>query len=157
MKLDPIDRHLLTLLQVDATLSIQDLAERVGLTPNPCWRRIRRLEESGVIQRRVAVVDAAAVGLRLTAFVAIRTDKHSKEWLQSFARGIRAIPEIVECHRMSGETDYLLKVIVRDIAHYDEVYQRLIAEVDGLSDVSSAFSMESLKRDTAIDVATAVA
>lgn len=154
MELDSIDRKILSLLQTDATLSLAMIGERVGLSPNPCWRRIRRLEEAGVIERRVAIVDPVAVGLALTAFVLIKTDKHSREWLDSFANGIRLIPEIVECHRMSGDTDYLLKVVVKDMAHYDRVYQRLIAVVPGLSDVSSSFSMEKIKHGTAIDLST---
>ncbi|MBL8224243.1 MAG: Lrp/AsnC family transcriptional regulator [Chromatiales bacterium] len=150
--LDSIDRHILEILQADASLSVNAIGERVGLSANPCWRRIRRLEEAGVIERRVAIVDQAAIGLPMTAFVSIRTDKHNAEWLDTFARGVRSIPEIVECHRMSGDVDYVLKVVVRDIAHYDRVYRRLIAEVPGLSDVSSTFSMERLKFSTVLDL-----
>jgi Lrp/AsnC family transcriptional regulator len=150
--LDSIDRHILEILQTDASLSVSAIGERVGLSANPCWRRIRRLEETGVIRRRVAIVDQEAIGLPITAFVSIRTDKHNAEWLATLAKGVRAIPEIVECHRMSGDVDYVLKVVVRDIAHYDRVYKRLIAEVPGLSDVSSTFSMERLKFSTALDL-----
>lgn len=112
------------------------------------------MENAGVIERRVALVDAAAIGLGVTAFVTVRTSQHDRDWLKAFAKGIRAQPEIVECHRMSGDIDYLLKVIVRDIAHYDAVYQRLISAVPGLGDVSSAFSMERLKHGTAVDLST---
>ena len=150
--LDAIDRHILEILQTDASLSVSVIGERVGLSTNPCWRRIRRLEETGVIKRRVAIVDQEAIGLPLTAFVSIRTDKHNAEWLATLAKGVRAIPEIVECHRMSGNVDYVLKVVARDIAHYDQVYKRLIAEVPGLSDVSTTFSMERLKFSTALDL-----
>ena len=154
-KIDATDRRILALLQDDATLSIQDIADRVGLSSNPCWRRIKQLEAAGVIERRVALVDAAKVGLGVTVFVMIRTGQHNPDWLARFARGVALIPEIVECHRMSGDVDYLLKIIVSDIAHYDRVYQRLIAHVPGLSDVSSTFSMERMKHGTGIDLATA--
>lgn len=151
IEIDDIDRRILSALQHDATLSIQDIADAVGLSSNPCWRRIKRLEEEGIIARRVALVDPKRVGLSATVFVIIRTTRHDKDWLASFAAGVNKLPEIVECHRMSGEMDYLLKVMVRDIDHYDRVYQRLIDLVPGLGDVSSAFSMEALKHTTAID------
>ena len=150
MQLDAIDWAILDVLQADASLPIQAIGDRVGLSTNPCWRRIRRLEEAGIIARRVALLDPARVGLPTTVFVAIRTARHDPEWLAAFARGIAAIPEITECHRMAGEVDYLLKLSVRDIAHYDRIYQRLIAEVPGISDVSSSFSMEALKVTTAL-------
>ncbi len=152
MKLDSIDCRILLLLQADATAPIQAIADAVGLTANPCWRRIKRLEDEGVIRARVAVLDAEKVGLGATAFVAIRTDKHSPDWLAAFARAVAAIPEIVECHRMSGDIDYLLKVAVADIAHYDRVYQRLITLAPGISDVSSTFSMERIKQSTVLPV-----
>jgi Lrp/AsnC family transcriptional regulator len=155
MELDSIDYKILAALQRDATLTVQALGDVVGLSANPCWRRVKRMEESGIIEGRVAVVNAAAVGLGLTAFVAIRTNRHNRGWLIAFGDGVRAIPEIVECHRMSGEIDYMLKVVVHDISHYDDVYQRLIAAVPDLADVSSSFSMEQLKYGTAIDVNTA--
>lgn len=150
VELDSIDRALLGLLQLDATLSIQALAERVGLSNNPCWRRIKRLEEGGVIMARVAVVNPASLGLNTIVFVGIRIDSHSDEWLQQFAETVGQISEIVECHRMTGETDYLLKVLVRDLPHYDMVYQKLIKLVPGLIDVSSHFSMEQLKNASAL-------
>ena len=151
VELDDIDCRILSILQHDAARSIQDIADEVGLTSNPCWRRIRRLERDGVIERRVAVVNAAAVGLGMTAFVTIRTDRHTSEWLSAFARAVQSIPEIVECHRMAGEVDYLLKVVVRDLAHYDDVYQRLIGTVPDLNDVASIFSMERLKQGGVVD------
>ena len=154
-KLDDIDFKILGILQEDATRSIQDIADIVGLTANPCWRRIRRLEEAGVIEGRVAVVNAAAIGLGMTAFVTIRTDQHTSAWLKKLAHGIQIIPEIVECHRMTGDVDYLLKIVVSDLAHYDAVYRRLLELVPGLKDVSSAFSMERLKRSAVIDPSTA--
>ena len=150
MELDNLDWAILGELQRDASLPIQSIGERVGLSTNPCWRRIKRMEEAGVIARRVAILDPVAVGLPTTVFVSIRTARHDPEWLEAFASGIAAIPEITECHRMAGEVDYLLKLSVRDIAHYDRIYQRLIAEVPGLNDVSSSFSMEALKMTTAL-------
>jgi len=152
--LDPTDRRILRVVQEDATISMQALADRVGLTANPCWRRLKRLEAEGVIQRRITVVDAASVGLGMTAFVGIRISRHDVEWLDAFAAAVRNIAEIVECHRVSGELDYLLKVIIEDVAHYDRVYQRLISLVPGLIDVSTSFSMERLKQTFGIDVST---
>ncbi len=156
IELDNIDRNILGILQRDATVSVQDIAGQVGLTNNPCWRRIKRLEEQGVIERRVAIVSPKAIGLGITAFVSIRIDTHNQQWLTSFADSIEQISEIIECHRMTGDVDYLLKVLVRDLEHYDNVYQELITRVSGLSGVSSTFSMEQLKRETVVDVATAI-
>ena len=154
MELDDIDRRIINVLQLDAAKSIQEIGDEVGLTSNPCWRRIRRLEEAGIIVRRVAVVDAAAVGLSMTAFVRIHTDRHTNDWLKAFKKGVLLIPEIVECYRMTGDVDYFLKIIVHDIAHYDEVYQRLLNQVPDLKDVTAAFSMERLKGGDGIDVST---
>lgn len=151
VEIDDIDRKIISLLQIDATRSIQDIADKVGLTSNPCWRRIKRLEADGVITARVAVIDPASIGLGMTAFVSIHTDKHNKDWLDKFKSAVRLIPEIVECHRMTGDVDYLLKVMVRDLAHYDHVYQRLLEYVPNLSDVSSSFSMERLKDGHVLD------
>ena len=151
-KIDAIDCRILRVLQRDASLSIQQIGEEVGVSANPCWRRIKRLESLGIIQKRIAVIDAARLGLSMTCFVSIRTNRHNAEWLDSFAKGVEAIPEIMECHRMTGDVDYLLKIIVADIAHYDRVYRRLINRVPELADVSSTFSMEQMKCDTAIDL-----
>ncbi len=147
--MDPIDREIVRLLQEDATLSVREIGELVGLTSTPCWRRIRNLEESGVLAKRVALVDPAKVNLAVTALVFIRTSEHSKDWLDRFIAGIDRFPEIVEALRTSGEIDYLLKVVVPDIAAYDSFYQRLIEEVD-LSDVRSTFVMEPIKYTTAL-------
>jgi len=141
MKIDRLDWHILSLLQLDATLSVQEIAEQVGLSNNPCWRRIKKLEEQGIIERRVAVVNPQAVGLHVVAFVTLRLERHSDEWLSSFADCIDSIPEIVECHRMTGDVDYLLKLMLRDLPHYDAVYQTLIASVPGLKNVSSTLTM----------------
>ena len=155
VKIDTIDAKILGILQDNADISIQGIADAVGLTANPCWRRIKRLESEGVIERRVAVVNPTAVGLGMTAFVTIRTSQHDARWLERFAQAIQDIPEILECHRMSGDIDYLLKVVVADIGHYDRVYQRLISAVAGLIDVTSTFSMERLKHGTRLDLSTA--
>jgi Lrp/AsnC family transcriptional regulator len=152
IEFDTIDRHILLTLQEDATISMQALADKVGLSANPVWRRIKRLEEARIITGRVAVVDPVQLGLRLTSFMAIRTNQHEVKWLENFARAVRRIPEIIECHRMTGDVDYLLKIIVRDMAHYDKT---LITAVPGLIDVSSTFSMERLKETARIDPATA--
>lgn len=152
IELDDIDKKILGALQEDATRPIQAIADHVGLTSNPCWRRIRRLEEGGFIQKRVAVIDPVKVGLKMTCFVRIHTTKHSGDWLQTFNKSVSRIPEIVECHRMTGEVDYLLKVLVRDLEHYDKVYQKLIKYVPDLSDVSSSFSMEKLKSSNDVNL-----
>ena len=147
--LDSIDIAILRELQSDCSRSVQEIGERVGLSQSPCWRRIRRLEELGVLGRRVALVAPEKVGLGVTVFVTVRTNQHSQEWLDAFARAIETIPEIVECYRMSGDVDYLLKILVRDIAEYDRIYKQLI-RVTELYDVSSSFAMEQLKYTTEI-------
>ena len=149
--LDRIDLRILNELQTDASRPVGDIAGAVGLSLNPCWRRIKRLQEAGVIRQRVALLDPAKLGLGITVFVSIRTNQHNKEWFDRFAAGVRAMPEIVEFHRMSGEIDYLLKILVPDIAEFDAVYKRLI-EVVPLFDVSSSFSLEQIKYTTAVPV-----
>ena len=149
-QLDAIDWKILGVLQHDASLAVHEVGDRVGLSANACWRRIKRLEDSGVIVRRVALVDAAKLGLATTVFVAIRTQRHDPAWLEAFSKGVAAIEEISECHRMAGDVDYLLKIVVRDIAHYDRIYRKLIAAVPDLADVSSSFSMEKMKATTAL-------
>ena len=143
-QLDRLDREILRLLAADASLSLADIAGRVGLTPTPCWKRIRRMEQAGIIQGRVATIDPNKVGLSVSVFVAVETADHSSEWLQRFAQVVRDMPEIVDAWRMSGDVDYLLHVVVPDIAAYDGFYRRLIAAVP-LRNVTSRFSMERLK------------
>lgn len=147
--LDSVDRRILRELQADSTIAIADLAERVGLSQTPCWKRVKRLEAEGIIEKRVALVDRERLDLGLVVFVAVRAARHDETWLTQFARGAAALPEVVEFYRMSGETDYLLKVIVRDIAAYDRFYKRLIAAAP-LGDVSSSFAMEQIKFTTAL-------
>jgi Lrp/AsnC family transcriptional regulator len=148
VKLDDLDRKILALLQDDASLPIQQIAERVGLSVNPCWRRIRRMETDGVIRGRVAIVDPEKVGLALTIFVRVKTREHSAAWAEKLVEVIASMDEISECHRIGGDVDYLLKVTVPDIAGYDRVYKELIARVPNLTDVSALFSMERLKSST---------
>ena len=154
MKLDAIDRRLLELLQQNAEQQVAQLAAQVGLSATPCWRRIQRLKEAGVIQRSVTLVDPKAINLGVTVFVAVRTRNHSQAWFERFKAVVDLIPEVVEFYRMSGEVDYLLRVVVPDIAAYDKVYKRLIADTE-LSDVSSSFAMEEIKFTTALPLAYA--
>src|SRR5271166_1868644 len=125
-EIDRMDREILRLLSVDATLSLADIADRVGLTPTPCWKRIRRMEVEGIIRGRVALIDPGKVGLSVSVFVAVETADHSAEWLARFADVVNGMPEIVDAWRMSGDIDYLLHVVVPDIAAYDGFYRRLI-------------------------------
>ena len=147
--MDLVDQEILRLLQEDASLSVREIGEAVGLSSTPCWRRIRNLEDSGVLAKRVAIVDPLKVNLAVSALVFIRTNEHNRDWLDRFIAGIVRFPEVVEAYRTSGEIDYLLKVVVPDIAAYDEFYKRLIEEVD-LYDVRSTFVMEPIKHTTAL-------
>ena len=149
--MDEIDRKILNLLQGDSTLAVAVIAERVGLSPTPCWRRIQKLEQAGVIRARVALLDPAKLNVGVTVIVAVRTNQHDLAWLEKFAAAVQDFPEVVEFYRMSGDVDYLLRIVVPDIAAYDAVYKRLIARVP-LSDVSSAFAMETIKYTTALPV-----
>jgi Lrp/AsnC family transcriptional regulator len=142
--LDRFDREILRLITADASLSLAEIANSVGLTPTPCWKRIRRMEQDGIILRRVAVLDPVKVGLPVSVFVEIETADHSADWLSRFAKVIGETPEIVDAWRMSGDVDYLLHVVVKDIASYDAFYRSLIASVP-LRNVSSRFSMERMK------------
>lgn len=146
---DAIDRKILTMLQEDADTPLAAIAAEVHLSQTPCWRRIQKLRAAGVIRRNVALCDMKALNVGVTVFVSVRTSQHSLAWLERFARGVKEIPEVVECYRMSGEMDYLLRVVVPDIARYDAVYKRLIRVAD-LMDVSSSFAMEQMKYTTAL-------
>jgi len=147
--MDTKDRTILELLQHDADMPLADIAAQAHLSTTPCWRRIQKLRESGVIRKQVALCDPARLNVGVTVFVAIRTSQHTQAWLDRFAKGVKDIPEVVELYRMSGEVDYLLRVVVPDIAAYDSVYKRLIKIAD-LHDVSSSFAMEQLKYTTAL-------
>ncbi|AZV32550.1 Lrp/AsnC family transcriptional regulator [Cobetia marina] len=150
--LDATDRALLRLLQRDASLSLAALAESVHLTTSPCWKRLKRLEECGVITARVALLDAERVGLGLTAFVQLKTRDHSRAWFERFVAVIEEIEEVTEFYRMAGDYDYLLKVQVADMNAYDRVYKQLVNTLDDLTDVSARFAMECLKSTTALPV-----
>lgn len=149
--LDKTDRAILAELQRDATLTVDALAERVHLSRNACWRRMKALEDAGVIKGRVALLDAAKLGLGLTAFIAIRTAQHEEKWLERFSRAVRDFPEIIGVYRTTGETDYLLQAVVSDIAGYDQLYKRLITRIP-LTDVSASFVMEKIKETTALPI-----
>jgi Lrp/AsnC family transcriptional regulator len=148
-QIDEIDRRLLAELQRDSDASLKTLGERVGLSRNACWRRIRALEEAGVIRGRVTLLDAARLGLGLTVFMQIRTNAHAPDWLERFSAAVKAMPEILGVYRMSGDLDYLIRAQVTDMAGYDSLYQRLIRKVP-LSDVSASFVMEEIKETTAL-------
>ena len=152
--LDTMDIKILTILQEDSTLPVAEIGKKVGLSTTPCWRRIQKLEQDGVIQRRVALLDPRSVGAGVTVFVAITTNQHNAAWLERFHTVVASFPEIVEAYRMSGQVDYLLRVAVPDIASYDRFYKAFISQID-LSDVSSSFAMEQIKFTTALPLAFA--
>ena len=147
--MDDIDRHIVQVLQADATLSVREIADVVGLTPTPCWRRLQNLEADNVIKARVALINPEAINLKLTAIVAIKTNEHNAEWTTKFHNTIGHYDEVVEVYRTSGETDYLLKVVVPDMVAFDEFYLRLVEQID-LYDVRSSFVMEQMKHTTAL-------
>jgi Lrp/AsnC family transcriptional regulator len=147
--MDKQDRKILDLLQKDGALTAAELAERIGLSKAPCWRRIKRLEEEGVIKQTVALLNARDLNLGTTVFVTLKTANHSEAWFEKFVKAVRDIPEVVEIHRMSGDVDYLMRIVVPDIDAYDLVYKRLIAVVE-FKDVSASFSLETIKYTTAL-------
>jgi Lrp/AsnC family transcriptional regulator len=149
--MDAIDRKILGLLQRDASLSVAEIGNRVGLSSTPCWKRIQRLEAEGVIEKRVALVNPDKLGLGVTVFVSIETDDHSNEWLARFAETVGAMPEVMEFYRMAGDVDYMLRVVVADIPGYDAFYKRLIASVP-LKNVTSRFAMERIKATTVLPI-----
>lgn len=153
-ELDRLDLAIITALQQDCSVSVAQLGEQVGLSATPCWKRVKRLEDAGVIEKRVALVNRDKVGLPVTVFVSIRTAQHDEKWLHQFAAAVCTMPEVMECHRMSGDVDYLLKVVTSDIAGYDRFYKRLIKSTQ-VAGVSSTFSMEQLKYTTALPVGAA--
>ena len=147
--MDQIDRQILMQLQHNAAQPVADIARKVGLSVTPCWRRIQRMEETGIIRKRVVLLDSKAIGVGMSVFVALRTDQHNADWLENFAGMVADMPEVVEFYRMSGEVDYLLRVVVPDMAAYDRFYRKLITNVQ-LTDVSSSFAMEEIKYTTAL-------
>ncbi|PYF00070.1 AsnC family transcriptional regulator [Rhodopseudomonas faecalis] len=150
-RLDAIDRKILTVLQNDASLSVAEIGDRVGLSSTPCWKRIQRLEADGVITKRVALVDQNKIGLGLTVFVSIESGDHSDAWLKTFANAVSAMPEVIEFYRMAGDVDYMLRVVVADMRSYDIFYKKLISAVP-LKNVTSRFAMEKIKSVTALPV-----
>lgn len=149
--IDTIDRRILAELQRNGTLSVDQLSERVSLSRNACWRRVKRLEEDGIITGRVALVDAEKIGLGLSVFILVRTSRHDPDWLKAFREAVTSLPEITGVYRMSGDLDYVLRARVADVKSYDRLYQRLIAKVP-LTDVSASFVMEEIRETTVLPV-----
>lgn len=152
--MDAIDRKILAVVQQDASLSVAEIGNRVGLSSTPCWKRLQRLEADGVITRRVALIDPEKVGLGITVFVSVETGDHSQEWLSKFAEVVNAMPEVMEFYRMAGDVDYVLRVVVHDMQSYDTFYKKLIATVP-LKNVTSRFAMERIKSTTALPISEA--
>lgn len=153
--MDKIDRNILRLLQEDSTLSTADIAEQVGLSTTPCWRRIQRLEESGVIRKKVALLSRDKLNLGVNVFVAVKTNQHNWQWLAKFSEAVSQFPEVMEFYRMAGESDYLLRVVVPDMPAFDTFYKKLVQTTD-LSDVSSSFAMEQIKYTTSLPLEYAI-
>lgn len=151
-KLDRTDVRILALLQEDATITVAEISARVHLSQTPCWRRIQRLEEAGVIDRRVAILNPDSIGLKLSVFVEVQAADHSPEWLARFTEAVAEMPEVMEVHRMAGEVDYLLRVAVRDTDEYDQFYRKLIDRMS-FKNITSRFSMERVKSTTAFPLA----
>ncbi|MBV9556946.1 MAG: Lrp/AsnC family transcriptional regulator [Pseudolabrys sp.] len=149
--MDALDRKILAVVQEDASLSVAEIGQRVGLSSTPCWKRLQRLEADGVITRRVALIEPEKIGLGVTVFVSIETGDHSQEWLAKFADVVKAMPEVMEFYRMAGDVDYMLRVVVTDIAGYDVFYKKLIGTVP-LKNVTSRFAMERIKSSTALPI-----
>lgn len=152
IELDKTDRKLLSILQNDSTVSLNELAEEVNLTTTPCWKRLKRLEDNGVINKRVALLNPERLGLFFTAFVMVKTIDHSHEWYHRFVETVTPFPEVMEFYRMAGEYDYMMKVQVEDMKCFDEFYKKLVNSVDGISNVTSTFAMEPLKYTTALPI-----
>ncbi len=146
--MDRVDKKILRILQADANVPIAAVAEQVGLSQTPCWKRIRRLEETGIIEKRVAIVNPEKIGLGITVFVSIQAPDHSQEWLARFAESVTAMPEVMDFYRMAGDVDYMLRVVVPDMQTYDAFYKRLIG-AGSLKNVTSRFAMERIKSETA--------
>ncbi|MGH6708512.1 MAG: Lrp/AsnC family transcriptional regulator [Bradyrhizobium sp.] len=150
-RIDAIDRKILRVLQEDASLSVAEIGERVGLSSTPCWKRVQRMENEGIITGKVALVDQNKIGLGLSVFVSVESDDHSDAWLKKFAAAVSAMPEVIEFYRMAGDVDYVLRVVVADMRSYDIFYKKLISAV-ALKNVTSRFAMEKIKSVTALPV-----
>ena len=149
--MDAIDRKILAVVQEDASLSVAEIGQRVGLSSTPCWKRLQKLEAEGVITGRVALIDPEKIGLGITVFVSVETGDHSQDWLTKFAELVKAMPEVMEFYRMAGDVDYMLRVVVRDMQSYDAFYKKLIAAIP-LKNVTSRFAMERVKSTTALPI-----
>ena len=145
--MDEIDVKILKLLQQDCNLPASEIAETVGLSTSPCWKRIAKLRETGIIKQQLSILDAAKLGFGLTAYVSIKTGEHSGTWLNEFSKTVTDMPEVMEFHRMAGDVDYMLKVVVADIDSFDKFYKRLIGS-SAINEVTSRFSMEKIKETT---------
>jgi len=155
-RIDAIDRKILRVLQEDASLSVAEIGERVGLSSTPCWKRIQRMEAERIITGKVALVDQDRIGLGLSVFVSVESGDHSEDWLRKFATAVSAMPEVMEFYRMAGDVDYMLRVVVADMRSYDIFYKKLISAVS-LKNVTSRFAMEKIKSVTALPVPALVA
>lgn len=153
--MDATDKKILNILQTDASLTVKQIAEQIPLSVTPCWKRIQKLEENGVIRARVALLDSNKVNAKVTVFVAIKTDQHTREWMERFNKEVKQLSEVMEIYRMSGEIDYLLRVAVSSIEAYDRFYKKLIDRIE-LSSVVSSFAMEQIKYTTALPIAVDV-
>jgi len=153
--MDATDKKILDLLQADAGLTVKQIAEQIALSATPCWKRIQKLEEQGFIRARVALLDPKKVNASVTVFVAIKTDQHSREWIERFNKAVTELPQVMEIYRMSGEIDYLLRVAVSSIEAYDQFYKKLIDRIE-LSNVTSSFAMEQIKYTTALPICVEV-
>jgi Lrp/AsnC family transcriptional regulator len=149
--MDAADRKILNLLQTDASLTVREIAAQIPLSVTPCWKRIQKLEESGYIRGRVALLDPKKVNADVTVFVAIKTDRHTREWIERFAAAVTDLPEVMEIYRMSGDVDYLLRVAVSSIEAYDRFYKKLVGRIE-ISNVTSSFAMEQMKYTTALPI-----
>ena len=149
--MDSTDRKILNLLQADASLTVKQIAQQIALSVTPCWKRIQKLEQNGFIRARVALLDPKKVNASVTVFMAIKTDQHTSDWIERFNREVSQLPEVMEIYRMSGEIDYLLRVVVSSIEAYDAFYKKLIDRIE-LANVTSSFAMEQIKYTTALPV-----
>ena len=149
--MDVTDKRILDLLQTDASLTVKQIAEQISLSVTPCWKRIQKLEEQGYIRARVALLEPSKVNADVTVFVAIKTAHHRREWIERFNKAVAELPEVMEIYRMSGDIDYLLRVVVSSIEAYDQFYKKLIDRIE-LSNVTSSFAMEQIKYTTALPI-----
>ncbi|MGI9511353.1 MAG: Lrp/AsnC family transcriptional regulator [Anderseniella sp.] len=147
--MDQVDRKILTLLQHDSSLSLNEMAQQVNLSRNACWNRVKQMEDRGIIRARVTLLDPDQLNLGLTVFISVRTNNHTSAWLERFHAAVRTLPEIIGIYRTTGEVDYLLQAVVPSMKAYDALYQRLISKIE-LNDVSSSFVMEELRRTTVL-------